>query len=504
MNLIDRHIKALTFDSRAASSENQSTPSPSWWCKEIVPIYFNAWHYSDSNLWASLVTEIFDALFARIDPKKDELALLKDRLREAGGVAALAEEQMKVANDSVRNAASALDAAIADKKRAGRTIEALFGGLKTLIPDLDTAENRDQVIELLGVASRKMQLSQRLNAKRKELTSIIGQTIELWRRATNRKGLATRLAWLAGAAIAVGIIQVIGYYSGPIETLLIRMGPRIRGALIALPVSSLVDPGISSVQASLNQLKKWQKRAELAQAEMPADPRVLEAKNLKSRAEARAIAAEAALAAARTEESNLSQAVDSLRPERKFGRFIETRARSADYRGQLGLVSLARRDFNELSRIFTDAESIKQEMKDKPDQAEGIERLSLRVDRVVLFIDDLDRCEPEKIVDVLQAVHLLLAYPLFAVIVGVDQRALRQSLRMRLKGLLAQNGEEMAAQNIDPRQRQTPATPLDYLEKDLSHSVSSSPNGQEGLRGLGMESESVKRGRSEHEAGAGS
>jgi hypothetical protein len=50
------------------------------------------------------------------------------------------------------------------------------------------------------------------------------------------------------------------------------------------------------------------------------------------------------------------------------------------------------------------------------------------VDRIVLYIDDLDRCPEDKVVQVLQAVHLLLAYPLFVVVVGVDPRWLLHSL----------------------------------------------------------------------------
>ena len=42
-------------------------------------------------------------------------------------------------------------------------------------------------------------------------------------------------------------------------------------------------------------------------------------------------------------------------------------------------------------------------------------------ERVVLCVDDLDRCPPEKVVDVLQAMHLLLYFPLF-VVVAVDSR----------------------------------------------------------------------------------
>lgn len=132
---------------------------------------------------------------------------------------------------------------------------------------------------------------------------------------------------------------------------------------------------------------------------------------------------------------------------------------SSDYRGQLGLISLARRDFQELSDIFTATGESRSAAAKKTENAAQLEELQKAVDRVVLFVDDLDRCPSAKVVEVLQAVHLLLAFPLFAVVVGVDQRCLRTSLRLELKGLIAEAGEDPHT----PGER--PATPLDYLEK---------------------------------------
>jgi hypothetical protein len=77
--------------------------------------------------------------------------------------------------------------------------------------------------------------------------------------------------------------------------------------------------------------------------------------------------------------------------------------------------------------------------------------------RIVLQIDDLDRCEPERVVEVLQAVHLLLATPLFVVVVAVDVRWLDRSLAERYRRLLG--NQEVIGFNDDP------ATPQQYLEK---------------------------------------
>ena len=168
-----------------------------------------------------------------------------------------------------------------------------------------------------------------------------------------------------------------------------------------------------------------------------------------------------------------------MAPGRRVSRFIEDRARSAEYRGQLGLVSLARRDFEELSNLFANKKALEKKIEKlkrdadalettgketdrdvaarKREEAKGLPTLHDSIDRIVLFVDDLDRCEPEKVVAVLQAVHLLLAFPLFAVVVGVDQRCLRTSLQEQFKGLLAE------AEKQDGNEH--PATPLDYLEK---------------------------------------
>jgi hypothetical protein len=54
--------------------------------------------------------------------------------------------------------------------------------------------------------------------------------------------------------------------------------------------------------------------------------------------------------------------------------------------------------------------------------------LEAKIDRIVLYVDDLDRCAPRRVVEVLQAVHLLLAFPIFVVVVAVDHHWLLTSL----------------------------------------------------------------------------
>ncbi|MFG2950443.1 P-loop NTPase fold protein [Streptomyces adustus] len=82
------------------------------------------------------------------------------------------------------------------------------------------------------------------------------------------------------------------------------------------------------------------------------------------------------------------------------------------------------------------------------------------LERIVLYIDDLDRCPPARVVDVLAAVHLMLALPLFVVVVAVDPRWLLSSLEHHYRELFATRDSTPGWAGT-----QDTATPLDYLDK---------------------------------------
>ena len=138
-----------------------------------------------------------------------------------------------------------------------------------------------------------------------------------------------------------------------------------------------------------------------------------------------------------------------MAPGRQLIRFLRERASAEDYRRHLGLVSLVRRDFAQLSNLLLATPSDDHELP--------------KIDRIVLYIDDLDRCKAERVIEVLEAVHLLLAFPLFAVVVAVDPRWLRQSLLDHYPRLLG--GADEDKPELRGRSLGRPATPQDYLEK---------------------------------------
>jgi KAP-like P-loop domain-containing protein/CHAT domain-containing protein len=62
------------------------------------------------------------------------------------------------------------------------------------------------------------------------------------------------------------------------------------------------------------------------------------------------------------------------------------------------------------------------------------------VGRILVLIDDLDRCEPEKAVEMLQAVNLLLNFSSFIVCLGIDARIVTGAVEKHYAGLLGRTG----------------------------------------------------------------
>lgn len=67
-------------------------------------------------------------------------------------------------------------------------------------------------------------------------------------------------------------------------------------------------------------------------------------------------------------------------------------------------------------------------------------RLSKSRERVLILIDDLDRCEPGKSVEMLQAINLLLDFESFIVCLGVDARVVTRAVEKHYQGLLGEAG----------------------------------------------------------------
>ncbi|MDJ0903351.1 MAG: P-loop NTPase fold protein [Xenococcus sp. MO_188.B8] len=126
--------------------------------------------------------------------------------------------------------------------------------------------------------------------------------------------------------------------------------------------------------------------------------------------------------------------------------FVNNRLQEGSYGQRLGLIHQISHDLEDLSKRldFTDKDLFSENGK-------YIRNLFPRGPaRVILYIDDLDRCPPDRVVDVLEAVQLLLKTPLFVVVLAIDDRYIARALEKAYEGVLKRKGHPSG---------------IDYLEK---------------------------------------
>ncbi|MEU2423080.1 P-loop NTPase fold protein [Streptomyces sp. NPDC007851] len=134
----------------------------------------------------------------------------------------------------------------------------------------------------------------------------------------------------------------------------------------------------------------------------------------------------------------------------RLGDFLTERGSTTSYQGYRGLLAWVHKDLTHLDEKLRAAQD---------EWAESESNQPPPLQRIILYIDDLDRCPPARVVEVLAAVHLMLALPLFVVVVAVDPRWLVRCLKHHHKELFAEAGEIAKEEALDI------ATPIDYLDK---------------------------------------
>lgn len=450
--------------------------------KHITPIKFNAWHYLDTNLWANLVSEIFDQLFNSLssteDEEKKKLQNLKTKLAQQSALAEEAKAAVDQAQRVRQQAETDLRAAMQERAKQENNVTSLLNDLPSLLRATLTAEQREQLQKQLDELAADLGLPKlassftELQTRAAEVHSLGGRTKALVLAVFTGKGWWKR-AILLMVALAVPLaaplfVSWLAANGAPwIKDLLAGAGRTIIQIVTAIgALSTWLAAQVKAGNSVVNKLES-------------AYDEVVKVRTQREAMDDAAIA-QAALAARKQEEDEarhkLHEAEEKLKtikteladmaPGRQLIRFLRQRATAEDYRRHLGLVSLVRRDFKQLSDLLTGAAK---DTKNLPE-----------IDRVVLYIDDLDRCRSDKVIEVLEAVQLLLAFPLFAVVVAVDPRWLRQSLLDHYPRLLGAEEERANPRTILGRA----ATPQDYLEKIFQVPFNLQPMDEPGFNSL--------------------
>jgi len=403
--------------------EARDAEGESPWCRSIAQIRFNAWHFLDANLWASLVSEIFDSLLAHAtgEPRGGS-AEVESRLVVAEGAYQQALAQAQAARQRLSVAKEARTAAIERQARLAAELDAFKvaadaakSSLRFLADDRPTDPQVQTVREVLGdsVLGTAEEASKRVR-ELQEGTARLRETVVFL--LSSRRISRTLLGALLGILAALVVWLVAGHWAGQLQAVVAAAVPVLGAASAALGWAGRRVRGATTALEAL----------------------LAEAAALEDKSRNRDMVLEEAWQAVLDADARVRETEQELKPGRQMFRFLEERSASGDYRKHLGIVSLVRRDFEALDTYM-----------------QGAADSDTRIERVVLYIDDLDRCKPERVVEVLEAVHLLLALPLFVVVVAVDPRWLYRCLAKHYPQLLDDSGTAAAGQ----------ATPQDYLEK---------------------------------------
>ena len=451
---------------RLAKDESRRPDGCRQYCEYIASVDFNAWDYAETDLWASLVQSIFIQLEAYISARKepDEAADLTPLIEQFDlAIASYTEAKQELVEAEAEKTQAEGDLKQAEESLEGEqeTVARLFAldvvaAVKQTA--LSTLDEREEVIELAGQAQDVFDLKGLKDAVDKggatlsDALALVEDAGLEARRAGGALDWLLRLPITAGAWLTLGLgviaVLVLGGLlivwlqthlpEGATLVGLLSQGVALLGLGVAwararLRTASRVFDHLDEVRRSLDGTLAAQvseKQAETASA-------LQQARQAMEQAEEAAAAKREALAAAEEKVAEAKQALTDSTSARRIAKFIRKRMETGDYEKRLGITATIRKDFERLSCLMAERRA----ERENPQQAEAVaQRIGeqVQLDRIVLYIDDLDRCPDTQVVKVLEAVHLLLAIPLFVVVVGVDVRWVVRSLHSRFPKHLAE------------------------------------------------------------------
>lgn len=454
----------------------QLTKDATAYCSNIVQLWFNAWHYADANLWASLASHIFEGLAEYVSPSGDDehaRALLLSKLQTAKELRAEAERERARALEQRRQTESALTQLA---ERRAKT-EARLAGLR--LPDLqellktdsDLRKELEQTLKSLGFPAAMKNLAI-LETTLEEAHSLSGRlraaAVSVWQTKNPTTQIFLLVLVLVGFPVLTWVLRVwlpnrwlftaTGTAWGELSVIAVSMTATLRKYLaLGSTYLSKLESARNKIADLLETKKHEKSREELALEKELHEIKAKEAGTSKQFSDAQA------------EVTEIEAKIREIDEGRNLSKFLLERVRADDYRKHLGIVSSIRKDFETLNELWGRGATV---------SAGSLPQ----IDRIVLYIDDLDRCRERTVVEVLEAIHLLLFFPLFVVIVGADSRWLIHSLKQQSRAL--QDTDRIPADSPARGRSDWQFGPLSYLEKIFQIPYSLQPMQESGFHQL--------------------
>ena len=460
---------------------SREAPDASAFCSGIVQVHYNAWHHLGGNQWLSIVERTFEALdhstkgsdASFIDsnqvlsgPLGTATRLrreLESSIEQTTRLLADAHSALHLATTAHESAVKALAAQVSQSKwaevnrrfamligadieaakaidKAGRTI-----GLHALSKNAEQLDNVFEQAKTLG--GRASLLTNSLKAQR-----YFGNLFLLLFGLLMIALLAFVARWMWGQLLNTKEwVDTLGKGLAGLSTLL-----GFLGVLVAAILRNKVSRAIDALQTHEQLLHLAIQQADEARTFSHTVSEHAVATSTREMEDCRNRMADAA--------RNLAVAQHALDdfmadgPVRRVTDFYRQRMLLSGQDLGPGIVPTIREDFEVLSMNqdrFSD---------------------SSRLERIIFYIEDLDRCPSATVVDVLQAMSLFLAFPLFVVVITANPFWLIQSAGARYEYLLSQPESNNASSHYFS------AGGLSFLEELIQIPFWIKPIGREGAK----------------------
>ncbi|MBN8568413.1 MAG: peptidoglycan-binding protein [Ignavibacteria bacterium] len=448
----ENEINKEEYEKAKEADINAAKPAESKYVENIVQVKFNSWHYSDANLWASLITEIFDSLkkFSLKEHKKTEVEKLEIAMQTAGKQR---EAEIKM-NEQFKKLTRKREI---EKDKLEKETGIKYA--KEILKNFFTKENvKDLDNNIVAIVKSKTELEGYIK-KIKNSNKIIYVGRQILSLFTWQVALAAFIVFLLSLVLFVfsntANIDFLNLFSSLGWREYFKWITSWYSALIIFV--SKVMWGVATAFKNINNAKE---KLENVMKTIDINPEDEELKKFKSDLES----STAAISILDKKIAGIEQELIDIESGKKLFDFIDSKSKDTNYTQQLGVISWIRKDFSRLDELLRMQYELSSDEKMK---FQNPYEVHLKIDRIILYIDDLDRCPQDIVVKVLEAIHLLLAFPLFIVVVGVDPRWLDNSLKDKFK---VQFGNEV--------------TSYDYLEKIFQIPFALKPITPEGKKSL--------------------
>lgn len=412
-----------------------------YYCKNIIHIPFNSWAYMDANLWIGFMACIFEKIDEYITGLSKAKKLRKDLKSQLSNEFEFVKGQkiaMELEKNGLEEKKEKLEKAIeVEKEKLDIEIKKLKNEswserLNLIWAKLDISEKSKLELKEFGISPEMLE---------KTAYEEIPRKIKSFKNYT-KQFFSLSVPQLIGWAILIGGMLVAIFVSHTkwfndvihksvtiISTILMGVaGMTIKIGVALRYFKPYIDQALK-VQLDFNQKVKEAEREhqdKITRFHIEKETTSIEIEKLQAK-----------LDKVNSELNDIDYTLHHALDAKLLTEFIRRRTSSTDYNDKLGIVSIIRKDLETLSELFIDQKINpllpQQELEILKEKKEKLAKIKDEfsgepIERIILYIDDLDRCADNKVLEVLQAVHLLMAFPLFTVVVGVDKRCVTNAL----------------------------------------------------------------------------